>query len=71
MGAQAWILVCIILSEALLCYKWSIGIFKNPFPYHVKIFWSIFLPLILVIVPMYQFVNFNKMKLKNLQFSHT
>ncbi|CAE6448392.1 unnamed protein product [Rhizoctonia solani] len=41
MGQHAWLLFATILTELLIIFKWSRGMFTEPFPTHIKIAWSI------------------------------
>lgn len=53
-GAQAWILGATVVVEWLVIAKWSQGMFTEPFPVAVKVFWMIF-GSGLVIFPIYRF----------------
>ncbi|CAE6523110.1 unnamed protein product, partial [Rhizoctonia solani] len=41
MGQHAWLLFATILTELLIIFKWSRGMFAEPFPTYIKIAWSI------------------------------
>lgn len=47
-----------ILIETTCAIKWSRGMFENPFPRHVKVFWTVF-SLVLLMLPIWQF-NYKK-----------
>lgn len=40
-GYQLWLCIACIAVESLICIKFSQGEFAEPFPRHVKIFWSV------------------------------
>ena len=54
LGAYAWLILAIIWTETLLCVKFSTGEFPTPAPLAVKVFWAIFLTL-LVVYPICRF----------------
>ncbi|CAE6482472.1 unnamed protein product [Rhizoctonia solani] len=41
MGQHAWLLFATILTELLIIFKWSRGMFPEPFPTHIKFAWSV------------------------------
>ncbi|KAI8869095.1 PSS-domain-containing protein [Ramicandelaber brevisporus] len=42
-GAQLWLILAIILTEVIICIKWSRGLFTEPAPMFVKAFWVVFM----------------------------
>ncbi len=53
-GAQAWILCATVIVEWLVIAKWSAGMFTEPFPVAVKVFWGVF-GCGLVLFPLWKF----------------
>jgi hypothetical protein len=43
MGTQTWLAITIVLTEALIVFKFDWDLVSKPFPRHVIIGWSIFL----------------------------
>ena len=41
MGQHTWLLLATICTELLAIRKWSRGMFEEPFPFYVKLGWSI------------------------------
>jgi len=41
MGQHTWLLLATICTELLAIRKWSRGMFTEPFPFYVKLGWSI------------------------------
>ena len=41
MGQHTWLLLATICTELLVIRKWSRGMFAEPFPFYVKLSWSI------------------------------
>ncbi|QRW20201.1 phosphatidyl serine synthase [Rhizoctonia solani] len=41
MGQHAWLLLATVLTELLIIFKWSRGMFAEPFPTHIKLAWSV------------------------------
>ncbi|CAE6418126.1 unnamed protein product [Rhizoctonia solani] len=41
MGQHAWLLFATVLTELLIIFKWSRGMFPEPFPTHIKFAWSV------------------------------
>jgi hypothetical protein len=41
MGQHTWLLLATICTEFLAIKKWSQGMFTEPFPFYVKVGWSI------------------------------
>ena len=41
MGQHTWLLLATICTELLAIRKWSRGMFTEPFPFYVKLAWSI------------------------------
>lgn len=56
MGAHAWLLLCNILTETLICLKFSENEFHTPAPTVVKVGWSIVFAILFVIFPVWRFI---------------
>jgi phosphatidylserine synthase 2 len=56
LGAHAWLLICNILTESLICLKFSENEFHIPAPMIVKVSWSIAFAILFVIFPVWRFV---------------
>ena len=41
MGQHTWLLLATICTELLAIRKWSRGMFEEPFPFYVKLGWSV------------------------------
>ena len=41
MGQHTWLLLATICTELLAIRKWSMGMFAEPFPFYVKLGWSV------------------------------
>ena len=41
MGQHTWLLLATICTELLAIRKWSRGMFTEPFPFYVKLGWTI------------------------------
>jgi len=41
LGTQCWIVIAMIITESLLTFKFSEGLFYKPFPYEVSMGWTI------------------------------
>jgi len=41
MGQHTWLLLATICTELLAIRKWSRGMFAEPFPFYVKLGWSV------------------------------
>jgi len=54
MGSHAWLLYATVILELLCVIKWSTGEFPDPAPLSVKVFWTVFLSL-LVLYPSVKF----------------
>ncbi|KAK9728231.1 hypothetical protein K7432_001176 [Basidiobolus ranarum] len=54
-GAQAWLAIACIMTEALIILKFGRNEFPNPAPSHIKIFWVVLLSLV-AIYPVWQFL---------------
>jgi phosphatidylserine synthase 2 len=52
MGQHTWLLLATIGTEFLAIRKWSRGMFKEPFPFYVKLGWSIG-AVVLTVYPIY------------------
>ena len=48
MGTQTWLAITIILTEALIVFKFDWDLVSQPFPSHVTIGWSIFFSCLIV-----------------------
>ncbi|OAD76739.1 hypothetical protein PHYBLDRAFT_131689 [Phycomyces blakesleeanus NRRL 1555(-)] len=55
-GAHAWLIIFNIMTETLICLKFSENEFVTPAPMFVKVAWSIVFAVILVIFPLWKFV---------------
>ena len=55
LGMYAWMATINILTETLIIFKFSRDEFKYPFPEQVKIFWLLFI-CILIAYPIYTFL---------------
>ncbi|SAM01692.1 hypothetical protein [Absidia glauca] len=60
LGVHAWLFICNIMTESLICLKFSENEFTVPAPMFVKIAWSIILSFLLVIFPFWRFVIYPK-----------
>ncbi|ORX63009.1 PSS-domain-containing protein, partial [Hesseltinella vesiculosa] len=56
LGAHAWLFICNIMTETLICLKFSENEFNTPAPMFVKVSWSVFFAIVLVIFPLWRFV---------------
>ncbi|KAI8074767.1 phosphatidyl serine synthase-domain-containing protein [Gongronella butleri] len=55
LGAHAWLFISNIMTESLICLKFSENEFHTPAPMVVKVSWSIFFAIVLVIFPLWRF----------------
>jgi phosphatidylserine synthase 2 len=60
LGVHAWLFICNIMTESLICLKFSENEFTVPAPMFVKVAWSIILSFLLVIFPFWRFVIYPK-----------
>lgn len=56
MGAHAWLLIFNIMTETLICLKFSENEFHASAPIVVKVGWSIVFSVLFVIFPLWRFV---------------
>jgi phosphatidylserine synthase 2 len=56
MGAHAWLLIFNIMTETLICLKFSENEFHQHAPMVVKVGWSIVFAILFVIFPLWRFV---------------
>lgn len=56
LGAHAWLMICNIMTETIICLKFSENEFPVPAPFVVKAGWSIVLLFILIIFPAWRFL---------------
>ncbi|CAO3642675.1 unnamed protein product [Cunninghamella echinulata] len=56
LGAHGWLFICNIMTESLICLKFSENEFHVPAPMFVKVAWSIVFLIVLVIFPLWRFV---------------
>ncbi|KAI7864644.1 phosphatidyl serine synthase-domain-containing protein [Spinellus fusiger] len=55
-GAHAWLIIFNIMTETLICLKFSENEFTAPAPVVVKVAWSIIFTLILAVFPVWKFI---------------
>lgn len=56
MGAHAWLLIFNIMTETLICLKFSENEFHQPAPMVVKVGWSIAFAILFVFFPLWRFI---------------
>jgi phosphatidylserine synthase 2 len=56
MGAHAWLLIFNIMTETLICLKFSENEFHQSAPLVVKVGWSIVFAVLFVVFPLWKFV---------------
>lgn len=56
MGAHAWLLIFNIMTETLICLKFSENEFHAAAPMVVKVGWSIAFSVLFVFFPLWRFV---------------
>ncbi|ORZ03368.1 phosphatidyl serine synthase-domain-containing protein [Syncephalastrum racemosum] len=56
LGAHAWLLICNIMTESLICLRFAEGEFPVPAPMFVKVAWSIALFIIFIGFPVWRFI---------------
>ncbi|KAF7725516.1 hypothetical protein EC973_009546 [Apophysomyces ossiformis] len=56
LGAHAWLIICNIMTETLICLKFSENEFSIAAPLFVKVAWSFILFIIVVAFPVWKFV---------------
>ncbi|KAI7886111.1 PSS-domain-containing protein [Lichtheimia hyalospora FSU 10163] len=56
LGAHAWLMICNVMTESIICLKFAENEFPVPAPMAVKIGWSIVAAIVLVIFPLWRFI---------------
>ncbi|KAI7857036.1 phosphatidyl serine synthase-domain-containing protein [Circinella umbellata] len=56
LGAHAWLMICNIMTETIICLKFSENEFHVPAPMFVKVAWSAVAFIVLIAFPLWRFV---------------
>ena len=56
LGAHAWLMICNIMTETIICLKFSENEFTVPAPMFVKVAWSTVAFIVLIAFPLWRFV---------------
>ncbi|ORZ25888.1 phosphatidyl serine synthase-domain-containing protein [Absidia repens] len=65
LGVHAWVFICNIMTESLICLKFSENEFTVPAPLFVKVSWSIVLSFLFIIFPLWRFIICPKKQVVN------